>query len=445
MLLHCAAPRANYQLRSVRPSATEQFARTHDEGVLQCLATILGTDLGQCTEAVRELVTLPLRLGGMGLTSATRIRGSAHWGSWADCLPMINARHPDVATALIQQLNGQPLTPCLREAQEAANSVSRATGWVPPSWNEFAAGARPEVLDPDQFELWDPQRGWQHEAASRIESWWLDEFVLPRMEEFARAVVRSQGGSGAGLALRACPTCRVTQLEPQQLRVLLLRRLQLPLPLSVHSCRCGRPLDQFGHHRAACARAGILGKRGYALESVVARICLEAGGRVTTNVLLRELDFGLVGEADGQRLEVVADGLPLCGGAQLAIDTTVVSALQSDGRARPRAANTPGVALEAELVWPRARSRLVVFGVEVGGPWSRESQDFISQLDRNRRSSDVGPNRLGESVGVPWCPVWWHGQWRILCWASLGALGADGDTPLVHDVVRDLVAAGFAW
>ena len=48
--------------------------RIHDEGVWQCLATILGTDLGQCTEAVRELATLPLRSGVMGLTSATRIR-----------------------------------------------------------------------------------------------------------------------------------------------------------------------------------------------------------------------------------------------------------------------------------------------------------------------------------------------------------------------------------
>ena len=373
---------------------------------------------------------------------------------------MINGRHPDVATALIQQLNGQPVTQCLREAQEAANSVSRATGWVPPSWNELAAGARPEVLDPDQFELWDPQRGWQHEAPSRIESWWLDEFVLPRMEEPARALVRSQGGSGAGLALRACPTCRVTQLEPQQLRVLLLRRLQLPLPLSVHSCRCGRPLDQFGHHRAACARAGILGKRGYALESVVARIFREAGGRVTTNVLLRELDFGLVGEADGRRLEVVADGLPLFGGAQLAIDTTVVSALHSDGRARPRAANTPGVALEAarrrkerryrELVGPRARSKLVVFGVEVGGRWSRESQDFITQLARARarREPPLLRRRAEQAWRIRWGSMVSCVVARAVADSMLGlprALGADGDTPLVHDVVRDLLAAGFAW
>ena len=121
LLLHCAAARANYQLRSVRPSATEEFARTHAEGVWQCLANLLGTDLGQSTEVVRELATLPLRFGGLGLTSPVRIRGSAHWGSWADCLPMIHERHPEVAGALLEQLNGEPDTPCLSEAQEAGH------------------------------------------------------------------------------------------------------------------------------------------------------------------------------------------------------------------------------------------------------------------------------------------------------------------------------------
>ena len=70
--------------------------------------------------------------------------------------------------------------------------------------------------------------------------------------------------------------------------LLLLRRLRLPLPLIVRSCRCGQPLDSCGHHRAACAQAGVLGRRGWALESVVARVCREAGGRVTTNVMLRD-------------------------------------------------------------------------------------------------------------------------------------------------------------
>ena len=118
----------------------------------------------------------------------------------------------------------------------------------------------------------------------------------------------------------------------------------------------------------------------------------------------------------------------------------------------------PGVALEAarrrkerrypELVGPTARSRLVVFGVEVGAvgrgnPKTSSANWPEHVLDRNSRSSAVGPNRLGASVGVPWCHVWWHGQWQIRCWVSL--LGADGVTPLVQDVERDLLAAGFAW
>ena len=57
----------------------------------------------------------------------------------------------------------------------------------------------------------------------------------------------------------------------------------------------------------------------WALESVAARICREGRGRVTTNVMLRDLDM-VPNAADGRRLEVVANGLPLFGGAQLAVD-----------------------------------------------------------------------------------------------------------------------------
>ena len=48
------------------------------------------------------------------------------------------------------------------------------------------------------------------------------------------------------------------------------------------TCRCGRPFDIFGHHRAACSRAVIFGSRGFALESVAARVCREGGVRVAT-------------------------------------------------------------------------------------------------------------------------------------------------------------------
>ena len=42
----------------------------------------------------------------------------------------------------------------------------------------------------------------------------------------------------------------------------LLRRLRLPSPPSSRYCRCGRPSDCYGHHRASCAQAGVLGRHG---------------------------------------------------------------------------------------------------------------------------------------------------------------------------------------
>ena len=38
------------------------------------------------------------------LGNASRILDAAHWGSWADCLEMIQKRHPDVARSVVQRL-----------------------------------------------------------------------------------------------------------------------------------------------------------------------------------------------------------------------------------------------------------------------------------------------------------------------------------------------------
>ena len=80
--------------------------------------------------------------------------------------------------------------------------------------------------------------------------------------------------------------------------------------------------------------------------------------------------------ADQRRVEILADGLPLFGAAQLAVDTTLVSPLHCDGSPHPRAANEGGAVLQAARlqkertytgpVGPRRRARLVVLAGEVG-------------------------------------------------------------------------------
>ena len=114
----------------------------------------------------------------------------------------------------------------------------------------------------------------------------------------------------------------LTRIEAPLFRVLVQRRLRLPLPLSQRICGCGLSIDPLGHHRAVCSRTGALG-RGFALESALARVCREASGRVATNLFVRNMDLGVTRAGDNRRLEVVVDGLPLFGGAQLAVDTTL--------------------------------------------------------------------------------------------------------------------------
>ena len=94
---------------------------------------------------------------------------------------------------------------------------------------------------------------------------------------------------------------------------------------------------------------------------------------------------------DGRRLEVVADGLALWRGVQLAIDTTLVSPLHQDGSPR-----TPPM----EQCWRRFASgrnvfqtaRLVVLAPEVGGRWLDETAQFLQGLAKARAHA-VDPSR----------------------------------------------------
>ena len=111
---------------------------------------------------------------------------------------------------------------------------------------------------------------------------------------------------------------------------------------------------------------------------------------MATNLFVRNMDLGVPSAGD--------NGLPLFGGAQLAVDTTLVSALKGNGEPRRGAADRDGVALAAarrvkertypELLDPGRRARLVVFAVEVGGRWSEEAKIFIRLLARARVRSE---------------------------------------------------------
>ena len=113
-------------------------------------------------------------------------------------------------------------------------------------------------------------------------------------------------------------------------------------------------------------------------------------------------------------MEVVAEGLSLFGGAQLAIDATLVSALRGDGTARARSATRPGAAFVVarrrkertypELAGEGGRARLVVLAGEVGGGWSAETASFLTALVQHKAQN--APELLSGSVEAAWRRRW---------------------------------------
>ena len=174
--------------------------------------------------------------------------------------------------------------------------------------------------------------------------------------------------------------------------------------------------------------------------------------------MARDLDVARPDPRDRRRLEIVADGLPLFGGRQLAVDTTLVSSLHCDGSAQPRAANVDGAVLEAvrqrknrtypELVGPRGRARLVVLAGDVGGRWSEETRSFLTQLAKAKSRHE--PPILRRRAEQAWRMRW---QAMLSCVAAKafaasllelhGVLGADGVTPPTHEVVNTFLFAGL--
>ena len=125
----------------------------------------------------------------------------------------------------------------MSEVSDAVRMLTGVEGFELPSWEALLEGARP-----GGSRARGTRGGWQHEAASRVERNFRDRRLMPLMSRSDQALLRSQSGPFAGMALSAAPTNALSKISPQLFRVLLLRRLRLPLPLCSRACRRGRLL-----------------------------------------------------------------------------------------------------------------------------------------------------------------------------------------------------------
>ena len=230
----------------------------HDWNVIECLASILHLSRDHLQQKAIPSLSLPLALGGLGVGGSWRIRDAAHWGSWADCLEMVRVRHLMSAEDIIGgMMDGGSV--CLSAVELSATRLREVGVEIPP-WEALAQGFRLQVEVADR-EPSDMGHCWQKHAADTVQAHHREHSVFPLLTRPERAAVRSQSGPPAAVPFTAIPVHRVSRIDPKPFRILLLRRLRMPLPLSVRTCWCGRLLDVLGHHRAACGTAGVLGRR----------------------------------------------------------------------------------------------------------------------------------------------------------------------------------------
>ena len=237
LLSFCVSTRATFYLRVYHPDHSEAFARQHDVHIWQCLSTLLG----QRQHALpKDWGSLPFHLGGLGLRSAHRSAHAAFWGSWADCLHIINQRHGDIARTMLDALENPPAFTVHIQAAVSCRLQLAEVGFEYLDWQALLDGLRPRQVNLDEMDPGVPIHGWQFFAAQASEKHFRTEVLWPYLAPTQQTLMRSQSGPFAGLPF----------FPPQLFRVLLLRRLWLPLPLSSRTCRCGRPLDVLGHPRS---------------------------------------------------------------------------------------------------------------------------------------------------------------------------------------------------
>ena len=121
------------------------------------------------TVRVRQLLSLPLALGGLGLRSAVRSQTAAYWASWADSLPRIRERHPRIADLVgVALFRGR--FPEGSNLQAAATCRERLVdvGFDAPEWEDVARGQRPG-RSPENRDPTEPRFGWQCLASAYVE------------------------------------------------------------------------------------------------------------------------------------------------------------------------------------------------------------------------------------------------------------------------------------
>ena len=219
----------------IQPDLSLPFAERHDDKVWDCLASLLHVP-AQLPHA-RTTALMPLSTGWLGLGCAVRARHAAHYASWADSLPIVRQRHTDVADSIIM---------VSRVTQPCASGLSGIVRGTSVQWGSSPDLGRTSLREHDLGILPKMSRSCRRGVGRRRQPPKLSNSTsIPPCGQPSQSRSEHCGFLTRNLGIHCFP-----RFDPQPFRVLMSRRLRLPMPLSSRSCRCGRLPDSLGHHCA---------------------------------------------------------------------------------------------------------------------------------------------------------------------------------------------------
>ena len=132
LLRYCANPRAGFWLRMVPPHLVRRVAATFDDAIEACLRETVcsrgAPDDARWRRALKQ-ARLPMRLGGLGLTSAAGQADAAWCGSWALCWSRMQRFFP--ALAAIDLTTAEPRAAAAAAAAAAPGEAAAPSPRLP--------------------------------------------------------------------------------------------------------------------------------------------------------------------------------------------------------------------------------------------------------------------------------------------------------------------------
>ena len=205
------------------------------------------------------LSTLPMRMGGLGLQSTARCAPAAHWASWADSPQHTRSGPRRVA----QTKSGGTHRRMFGRVARCIIRVGPQMVLVETIMARVAQGQAPSE-DKDSRSRRVATR--LAVASSVLDTSFRKSSMLTGRPPSRQAHLRTHSGLNGGIVFAHAPTTPECTVPPCLFRVLLLERLNLPLPITE---AVSNALDAHGRHRATCTRSGRVRKRATPTERPV--------------------------------------------------------------------------------------------------------------------------------------------------------------------------------